>query len=191
MAVKASRFLTHVRRLANPEEPVARLMDRASALGDRLGPVLLQLPPNLAADLGRLDACLACFPPGVRVAVEPRHPSWWTADTEAVLRARGAALCWADRSSRPVTPLWRPTRWGYLRLHVGRAQPWPRYGTRALAGWVSRVAAPPAAGGDGAGDFFVYFNNDRGGAAVEDAGAFCHLARRAGLGVVAPAGGTG
>ncbi len=62
VAVKASRYLTHVKRLREPEEPVARLMGRAEALGDRLGPVLLQLPPTLRADPALLDACLRCFP---------------------------------------------------------------------------------------------------------------------------------
>ncbi|NYV78551.1 DUF72 domain-containing protein, partial [Streptomyces sp. UH6] len=68
VAVKASRFLTHVKRLRDPAEPVERLLGHAGGLGDRLGPVLLQLPPTLRADAGLLDACLACFPPGVRVA---------------------------------------------------------------------------------------------------------------------------
>ena len=147
MAVKASRFLTHVKRLTEPAEPVARLMDRASALGDRLGPVLLQLPPNLPADPERLDACLACFPAGTRVTVEPRHPTWWSAETAKVLRDRGAALCWADRLSRPITPLWRTADWGYLRLHVGRAQPWPRV-RRAGAG---RLGPPHRRGRPGPG----------------------------------------
>ena len=83
MAIKASRYLTHIRRLRDPAEPVSRLMSSAAGLGRRLGPVLLQLPPNLAADPPRLDACLAEFAKAggeapVRVAVEPRHPSWWT-----------------------------------------------------------------------------------------------------------------
>ncbi|GAA4792221.1 hypothetical protein GCM10023329_50200 [Streptomyces sanyensis] len=128
MAVKASRFLTHVRRLRDPEEPVARLMERARGLGGRLGPVLLQLPPTLRGDPAALDAVLGCFPAGVRVAVEPRHPSWWTAEVRGVLAAHGAALCWADRGSRPVSPLWRTAEWGYLRLHEGRAAPWPATG---------------------------------------------------------------
>lgn len=78
MAVKASRYLTHMKRLRDPEEPVRRLLTHAEGLGDRLGPVLLQLPPNLRADARVLEACLYCFPEGVRVAVEPRHASWWT-----------------------------------------------------------------------------------------------------------------
>jgi uncharacterized protein YecE (DUF72 family) len=175
MAVKASRYLTHIRRLRDPADPVRRLMSQAAGLGDRLGPILLQLPPTLRADAGLLDACLTCFPPGVRVAVEPRHDSWWTAEVRAVLERRAAALCWADRRSRPVTPLWRTADWGYVRLHEGRAQPRPRYGRAALASWVNRIAdAWPAQT-----DVFVYFNNDPGGAAIRDADAFRGLSERA------------
>jgi len=80
MTVKASRYLTHVRRLRDPAEPVRRLLDAAAGLGDRLGPLLLQLPPDLQAAPQLLDECLRQFPPEIRVAVEPRHESWWTAD---------------------------------------------------------------------------------------------------------------
>jgi uncharacterized protein YecE (DUF72 family) len=172
MAVKASRYLTHIRRLRNPEEPVRRILTNAAGLGDRLGPILLQLPPNLPADPALLDACLACFPPTVRVAVEPRHESWWTDEVKAVLDRRAACLCWADRGSRPVTPLWRTTGWGYVRFHEGRATPHPRYGRDALATWASRITqtwSPDA-------DVFAYFNNDPGGAAIYDADAFIRLA---------------
>lgn len=173
VAVKASRYLTHVRRLRDPEEPVARLLDRAAGLGDRLGPVLVQLPPDLPAAPERLDATLAAFPVGVRVAVEPRHASWWTEEVAGLLARRGAALCWADRGSRPVTPLWRTAGWGYLRLHAGAAAPWPRYGAAALRTWRRRLAeAWPG------GEVFVYFNNDPGGAAVYDARAFRRLVNR-------------
>ncbi|MEU3823630.1 DUF72 domain-containing protein [Streptomyces sp. NPDC030392] len=179
VAVKASRFLTHVKRLRDPEEPVGRLMGHAAGLGDRLGPVLLQLPPTLRADAGLLDACLAAFPAGVRVAVEPRHVSWWTDAVRGVLEARGAALCWADVRARPVTPLWRTARWGYVRFHQGRARPWPRYGRRALETWAGRIAGTWA---DGL-DVYAYFNNDPNGAAVEDALVFAGAARAAGLSV--------
>ncbi|MEV4189373.1 DUF72 domain-containing protein, partial [Streptosporangium canum] len=94
MAVKASRFLTHVKRLKDPEEPVERLLAAAGGLGTKLGPILLQLPPTLTADPGRLGACLRCFPADVRVAVEPRHASWWSDPVREVLSAHGAALCW-------------------------------------------------------------------------------------------------
>lgn len=176
IGVKASRFLTHIKRLREPEEPVGRLMGAATGLGDRLGPVLLQLPPNMRAEPARLAACLDAFPPGVRVAVEPRHSSWWTDEVRSVLAGRGAALCWTDRLGRPQTPLWRTASWGYVRLHEGAARDWPRYGTRALLAWIRRVGQtwPDDA------DVYVFFNNDPGGAAVRDAFHFGVRARAAG-----------
>ncbi|MER6508485.1 DUF72 domain-containing protein [Nonomuraea sp. NPDC050227] len=170
MAVKASRYLTHIKRLTGPEEPVARLMAAAGALKEKLGPVLLQLPPTLRADPALLDRCLGCFPGGVRVAVEPRHDSWWTGEVREVLLARGAALCWADRLGRPLTPLWRTADWGYVRLHEGLAAPRPSYGAAALKSWARRVEQA------GWRDVHVYFNNDPGGAAVRDARRFARLA---------------
>jgi uncharacterized protein YecE (DUF72 family) len=178
-AVKMSRFLTHVKRLREPAEPVARFLGRADALGDKLGPVLLQLPPTLKADLGALDETLKQFPGHVRVAVEPRHHSWFTDEMRALLTRHGAALSWADRKGRPLSPLWVTTDFGYLRLHEGRAEPWPNYGRTSLASWLDRIAAA----GDGVRETFVFFNNDPGGAAVENAAALAALARRRGLDV--------
>ncbi|MCH0543093.1 DUF72 domain-containing protein [Streptomyces sp. MUM 203J] len=177
IAVKASRYLTHIKRLRDPEEPVRRLMDHAAGLGDRLGPVLLQLPPTLRADPELLDSCLGVFPAGSRVAVEPRHDSWWSPEVRRVLENRGAALCWADVESRPVTPLWRTAAWGYLRFHVGRARPWPRYGRQALHSWVDRISDA----WDDTADVYAFFNNDPNAAAVHDAVAFAGAARDAGL----------
>jgi uncharacterized protein YecE (DUF72 family) len=178
MAVKASRYLTHVRRLREPAEPVGRLLRAAAGLGDRLGPVLLQLPPDLRADPGALDRCLQEFARSgrVRVAVEFRHESWWTPEVREVLARHQAALCWADRLGRPLTPDWRTADFGYLRLHEGAARPWPRYGERALRRWVQLAAGTWPDGGD----VFAYCNNDQGGAAVHDAAAFAAIARRAG-----------
>jgi uncharacterized protein YecE (DUF72 family) len=176
IAVKASRYLTHIKRLREPDEPVARLLDRAAGLGPRLGPVLLQLPPTLRADADLLDTCLRAFPRRIRVAVEPRHPSWWVDEIRDLLTERGAALCWADRRGRPVTPLWRTADWGYLRLHEGTAQPRPRYGARALRSWAQRLADTWS----DQGDVYAYFNNDPGGAAVVDAIHFAAAVRRAG-----------
>jgi uncharacterized protein YecE (DUF72 family) len=171
MAVKASRFLSHVRRLRDPAEPVRRLLDAARGLGGKLGPLLIQLPPTLAADPVLLDDCLGQFPAGVRVAVEPRHPSWWTDRVRDVLSGHNAALCWADRGGSAVTPLWRTADWGYLRFHEGTADPWPRYDGSALAAWAERIAAawPPAA------MVYAYFNNDQNAAAVRDAADFALL----------------
>ncbi|MFI6598432.1 DUF72 domain-containing protein [Nonomuraea sp. NPDC050536] len=169
MAVKASRYLTHIKRLADPQEPVRRLMEAAAGLKDKLGPILLQLPPTLKADPDKLARCLACFPDEVRLAVEPRHPSWWTDDVERVLRERAAALCWADRGGRPLSPLWRTAGWGYVRLHEGHATPFPEYGEAALKSWAERVREA------GWREAYVYFNNDLGGAAVRNARRFARL----------------
>lgn len=176
MAVKASRYLTHIRRLRDPEEPVRRLMEVAEALGPRLGPVLLQLPPNMSADPPRLARTLDQFPRGVRVAVEPRHPSWFTPEVYELLERRDAALCMADR------PGWRPdpvrtAGWGYLRLHEGRATPRPCYGRAALASWARRIAE--RFGPDY--DVFVFTNNDTEGCAVRDARVLAGQLRRVGL----------
>lgn len=175
-AVKMSRYLTHIRRLREPEEPVRRFFERAAGLGEKLGPVLLQLPPTLAADLGRLADTLDRFPAGVRVAVEPRDDSWFDGGLRALLEKRGAALCLAD-SPRRRTPVWRTADWGFVRFHEGRATPRPCYGERALATWTERIASLWNAGAD----VFCYFNNDTRGCAVRDAGTFARLAGRAGL----------
>jgi uncharacterized protein YecE (DUF72 family) len=174
-AVKMSRYLTHIKRLRDPAEPVSRFLSRATALGPKLGPVLVQLPPTLTADAGLLAAVLERFPREVRVAVEPRHDSWWNGQVRAVLERHDAALCWADRRSRPITPLWTTAGWGYLRMHEGRATPRPRYGRTALASWVRRIRSAFPAGAP----VYVYFNNDSGAAAIADALAMAELARRA------------
>jgi uncharacterized protein YecE (DUF72 family) len=173
-AVKASRFLTHIKRLREPAEPVARLMGRAAGLQERLDVVLLQLPPTLRADAGLLRDCLAEFPPGVRVAVEPRHETWWTDEVRALLERYDAALCWADRDERPVAPLWRTTDWGYLRLHHGY-EAWA-YRPPTLQLWADRLAETYGEGED----VLVYFNNDPGCAAVADAVAFAGAVHRSG-----------
>jgi len=176
VGVKASRYLTHVKRLKDPEEPVARFVDHARHLGSKLGPVLLQLPPNLEADCERLDRTLRLFPKEWRLTVEFRHPSWWNSETEAVLAERGAALCLADSPKRK-TPCWRTTDWTYLRFHEGKASPHPCYGRTALGTWAERLAdiVSPTE------DAYVYFNNDGRACAVRDAHRFALAAERAGL----------
>jgi uncharacterized protein YecE (DUF72 family) len=178
VAVKASRYLSHIRRLRDPAEPVARLVERADALGDRLGPYLLQLPPNLRCEPERLDETLSCFPRSARVAVEPRHESWWTDEVCQVLRRHNATLSWADRDSRAVTPLWVTADWGYLRLHRGTAQPPPSYGRQALASWLDRVDAAWPQHDRHSADVFVFFNNDTGGAAIHNARTLLRQAHR-------------
>ncbi|HZD66117.1 MAG TPA: DUF72 domain-containing protein [Acidimicrobiales bacterium] len=176
VALKMSRYLTHVRRLRSPEEPVGRFMERVEALGAKLGPVLLQLPPNLPVDLAALGATLSCFPPSVRVAVEVRHGSWAVPELASLLAERRAALCLADQGG-PSSPLWRTTDWGYVRLHAGRASPFPCYGRRALGTWAERLAARWSADEE----VFCFLNNDGRGCAVRDARWLALAAQRTGL----------
>lgn len=174
-AVKASRYLTHVRRLKDPRGPVEYLMDRVTRLGDRLGPVLVQLPPDMPAQLDRLDHTLTAFGRSVEVAVEPRHASWFSDELCRLLEAHGAALCLADRRG-PITPLWRTAPWLYVRFHEGRASPHSCYGQDALRTWVQRVAR--VASGRLRG--YVYFNNDGHACAIANARTFERLLERAG-----------
>ena len=170
------------------------LLEAAVRLGDRLGPVLVQLPPTMQADPAALSECLAQFaaqftalaapePRALRVCVEFRHQSWLTPEVREILAHYNAALCWSDRRGRPLGPLWRTASWGYLRMHEGAAQPWPRYGRRALQHWLDRIAecfTPDD-------DVYAYFNNDQAGAAPADADALTDLAHRSGWPVRVPA----
>ena len=176
VTVKASRYLTHIRRLKDPAEPVDRLMSRAGHLGTKLGPVLLQLPANFAIDLDALAETLGHFPRGTRIAFEPRHPSWYTDETADLLARNGAAFCLTDAPGRRA-PIWRTSDWGYLRFHEGRAAPAPCYGRTALRSWAARLADRWSS----SDDVYVYFNNDRGGCAVRDAHRFALAVERAGL----------
>jgi uncharacterized protein YecE (DUF72 family) len=176
MAVKASSYLTHNKRLRDPEDPVARFMERAVHLGPKLGPVLLQLPPTMRVETGRLEETLASFPAGVRVAVEARHESWDCDAVFEVLARHRAAWCIADAPWRRW-PVVRTADWGYLRFHEGVASPRPCYGRRALATWVDRIAGTWS---DRA-DVYAYFNNDQCACAPHDAQRFAALCRRAGL----------
>ena len=175
-ALKLSRYLTHIRRLREPDDSVKLFLERAEPLAAKTGPLLLQLPPTMRCDIDRLAAALTAIPARWRVAVEFRHPSWYTDEVAALLKARDAAMCLTDRRGRPMQPLWRTSSWGFVRLHEGRAAPWPCYGDTALRSWVNRVAdlwAP-------SDDVYVFFNNDPSGCAVRDAIRFAGHGRRAG-----------
>lgn len=176
-AVKASQYLTHSKRLLDPEQPVDRLMEYCGELGSRLGPILLQLPPNMKVDTQRLDHALSCFPEDTAVAVEFRHNSWLTEGVQETMRKHGAATCLADRNGQVSGPLWRTADWGYLRLHEGDGDPHPHYRPATLQQWAKRLEKVYKQ----SDRVFVFFNNDHLGAAVEDAGAMTELARQTGL----------
>lgn len=176
VAVKASRYLTHVRRLKDPAEPVARLMQACQGLRSKLGPVLVQLPPNLRSNPDALDATLGQFPAGVDVAVECRHPSWYEDDARRVLERRRAAWVLVDPADRR-RPTWRTAEWGYLRLHHGRSSPEPCYGSSPLHTWAGRLADIWSS----SDDVYCFFNNDGRSCAPRDARRFAAAVEQAGL----------
>ncbi len=179
VAVKMSRYLTHLKRLLDPEEPVQRFMERAVLLRAKLGPVLIQLPPRFGVAVDRLARVLDRIGrdwPGVRVAVEFRDPSWYVEEVRELLVEHAAALVLAD-SPRRRQPFWRTADWGFVRFHEGRATPRPCYGERALETWAERIASlwkPDQ-------DVYTFFNNDTRACALRDAIVFARLAARHGL----------
>ncbi|HWL91183.1 MAG TPA: DUF72 domain-containing protein [Actinomycetota bacterium] len=167
VAVKASRFITHMKRLEDPEEPVALLWERASGLGDRLGPILFQLPPRFPVDVGRLRHLLSVLPAGMRPVFEFRDTTWYTDEVFLLLDGAGAAIVWPDRPGvRPTLPALGGRL--YVRFHQGTTRG-PGYRRDKLRRWASRIAAADAK------EAFIYFNNDPTGAAVRDARTMTEL----------------
>lgn len=160
-AVKASRYLTHVRRLRELDAGVARLRERIAPLEEagKLGPVLWQLPASFHRDDARLASALGELGPG-RHAFEFRHPSWFARDVEALLGEHGVACVVAD-SRRRVLPVPRRTAdWTYVRFHDGRGRN-GNYSERQLTEWAARLRRGPPG--------YAFFNNDWEGFAVVNA----------------------
>jgi uncharacterized protein YecE (DUF72 family) len=177
MTIKASRYLTHVRHLHEPEEPLTRIYSRLALLGPRLGPLLVQLPPTKLIDLGSLGELLRVAERwNWSVAVEPRHPSWFTDAFSALLAHHNATAVWTDWWGH-VSPHTRTADWGYVRLHAGGAHPEGAYSEHALHSWVERIATQY----DDATMTYVMFNNDAHGCAPRNAARLAELARHAAL----------
>lgn len=164
-AVKGSRFITHVKRLLEPEEPLERFFAAASELGEKLGVVLWQFPPGFAADACRLRRFLALldrYP--VRNALEFRNESWLNDEVFALCREHNTALCMADWPDF-IDELPLTADFVYLRRH-GRGGD---YATRYVRSELARDARRMRGYLDGGRDAFIYFNNDARGYAPENA----------------------
>jgi uncharacterized protein YecE (DUF72 family) len=150
--LKAPQRITHFARLRDVDDPVRFFCDTARGLGDKLGPLLFQLPPNFKVDTGRLADVLALLPPGVRAAFEFRNPTWFDEEVYTRLAARNAALCVADNDDG-ATPAVATADWGYLRLRA------TGYADEALRGWLTTIRRI----GAGWHDAYVFFKHeDRG-----------------------------
>jgi uncharacterized protein YecE (DUF72 family) len=178
MAVKASRYLTHLKRLREPVEPIARLFERAAELRDKLGPVLYQLPGNFPRDLARLETFLEALPRRVEAEPPPagerrrlvqhvmefRHPSWYVSDTFALLEEHRVALCLHDKLGSTITePVIGPFL--YVRFHGTSGHYYGSYDSRALDRWAALLAEHASDGWP----VYAYFNNDPDAVATENA----------------------
>ena len=114
--LKASRRITHIKRLRDVAEETAYLYQTAFSLGPHMGIVLFQMPPNFQKDLPRLQTFLDLIPPGRGAALEFRHSSWFEDDVYQSLRAHHCALCLSDTDDEPIDALVSTADWGYLRL---------------------------------------------------------------------------
>ena len=163
-SVKASRFITHVKKLRDVEGPLHTLLDTASTLGDKLGVMLYQLPPGLRRDDGLLAAFLSILPKGVRHAVEFRSTTWYHDEVYDILRRSNVALCVHD-FQRLDTPVVATADFAYFRFHGTSG----RYAGSYSDGEMDRWAGEMRRVGRGLKAVYAYFNNDIGGQAVNDA----------------------
>jgi uncharacterized protein YecE (DUF72 family) len=163
-AVKASRFLTHMKKLKDPEEPLARLFERMEPLGRHLGPVLYQLPPGWKLDRERLEHFLQVLPSGVRHVLEFREPTWYGDDVSALLERYGVARCLHDMKGS-ATGQERVGPFVYVRFHGASGTYSGGYPEDRLERWARWLNEQRGSGRE----VYAYFNNDVGGHAPRDA----------------------
>lgn len=163
-AVKASRFLTHMKKLKDPEEPLERLFERMRPLGPHLGPVLYQLPPGWKLDRERLEHFLQALPRDTAHVLEFRDPSWYADGVSALLERYGVARCLHDMKGS-ATGQERVGPFVYVRFHGASGTYSGAYPARRLERWAAWLHEQRKAGFE----IYAYFNNDVGGHAPRDA----------------------
>jgi len=162
-AVKGSRYLTHMKKLKDPQEPLERLMDRVSGLQEKLGPILFQFPHTWSINLERLQSFLELLAsyPQQRYTFEFRHQSWLIPQVYQLLEGAGAALCLPVSPTVPLD-VCLTASWTYIRMHSGQ---WGiGYSDEELSTWAAHIRSFLAQGID----VYVYFNNDPEGHAIRD-----------------------
>ena len=163
-AVKVNRFITHMKKLLDCETEVDRFIQLARLLGNKLGPLLHQLPPSLHKDVERLDAFLARLPKDLEQVVEFRHKSWYEEDVLALLDRHGVGFVTHDLKGLK-SPRWASGRTAYVRFHGAGGKYWGRYSDEALINWTDWCVDQARQGRS----VWCYFNNDIHGHAIEDA----------------------
>jgi len=162
-SIKATQRITHIKRLKNCAEETKYLLDTAGLLGERLGVVLFQLPPNSKKDSERLKDFLACLPATVRSAFEFRHESWFDDETFGLLREKNCALVVSDTDEKPLQGITGTADWGYLRLRK------TNYEQEDLVDWLARVQNQKW------NDAFVFFKHEDEGVGPKLAARFLRL----------------
>jgi uncharacterized protein YecE (DUF72 family) len=165
--LKASRRITHNKRLKDAGDETAYLYETAGSLGRRLGVILFQMPPNFQKDLDRLQAFLSTLPPGKVAAFEFRHASWLDPDVFASLQARNCAWVVSDTDEDPAGDVVATANWGYLRLRK------EKYSARALQKWQALVSS------QGWESAYLFFKDEGDGAGPRHALKFLELANSA------------
>jgi uncharacterized protein YecE (DUF72 family) len=164
-AVKASRYLTHLKRLTDLDSGLRRFYERIDPLvrSPKMGPVLWQLPPNFKRDDERLASAFASLPPG-RHCFEFRHPTWYAGDVYDLLRRHDVALVIPDGPKYPFRTLEVTTDWTFVRFHHGLRGRGGNYSEREIEEWAERIDGWRS---DGL-DVYAYYNNDWEGYAVKN-----------------------
>jgi uncharacterized protein YecE (DUF72 family) len=161
-AVKASKYITHTKRLREPAEPLERFYSVTSALGEKLGPILFQLPPSLSFDEERFTGFCGCLSPSRRHALEVRHPSWISDRLFAILKAHNMAFCISDTAGRYPFHERVTADFIYIRLHGSKKLYASDYSEQELQAWAQKIRKWEK-------DTYLYFDNDFEGYAVKNA----------------------
>jgi len=163
-AVKGSRYITHMKKLKDPEQSLARFMERIVTLEEKLGPILFQLPPRWPFNPQRLQAFLAALPQEYRYALEFRDPSWTNSRTFKILTDYHVAFCIYEFAGY-LSPRMVTADFVYIRLHGPEGPYQGSYDHRTLAGWAEAIRTWAAQGKE----VFCYFDNDEAGYAALNA----------------------
>jgi uncharacterized protein YecE (DUF72 family) len=165
-AVKVSRFITHIKRLKNVEEPLDNFLSRARLLKEKLGPLLYQLPPQMHRSDERLQAFLELLPPGLPHVIEFRHQSWLDETVFDLLRRYNVGLCVFDMPGFSC-PLLGTADFAYVRFHGSQGLYASSYSPQELREWAGRIKALPPE----VSTVYIYFNNDAEAFAIRNAAA--------------------